>query len=193
MRYTGSFVSSLFSACAALTLCAGTAHAQNYSFIESGFSEGATLSGTFTATDLDGSGAIEYLFTDLDPEVTDFSATFSGNSIVDSFQLTFYDLAGLVYDPQGYFFTPNLFGFGASNGQALAISGLLDECDGIGVCAGVTANRGDSDGGDPDFSALAAVVTAVPEPTTWGMMLLGFALVGGTMRGSLRRAQRALA
>jgi hypothetical protein len=184
MRRTGSFVSRLFCACAALTFCASAAEAQTYTFTEGGFSEGATLSGSFTASDLDGDGVISYLFLDLLPEVTDFSASFSGNSLVAPFQLTYADLFVLGYDGSGVFGTPGFLGFYASDGDHVATTQFPDACDGTFDCAFV---------GGPDGVIDSSVVApSVPEPATWGMMMLGFGLIGGALRISRRIAGRHL-
>ena len=42
--------------------------------------------------------------------------------------------------------------------------------------------------GDLDAGAVVAAVTAVPEPGTWAMMLLGFLAVGAALRSAPRRA-----
>ncbi len=58
------------------------------------------------------------------------------------------------------------------------------------VFFGLDADSGQYFAGNPNFTAAGTFnVTAVPEPATWGMMLLGFAAVGAT----LRRRQRAIA
>jgi hypothetical protein len=54
-----------------------------YNFSQSGFDEGAILTGMFEAEDLDGDGVL----TDLDGMITAFSVEFSGNSIVPAFTL----------------------------------------------------------------------------------------------------------
>ena len=43
--------------------------------------------------------------------------------------------------------------------------------------------------GEVDFIG-SAIGAAVPEPATWAMMLLGFGMVGGAVRGRRRRAMR---
>lgn len=44
-------------------------------------------------------------------------------------------------------------------------------------------------GGDPFRGSIIdnVSIAAVPEPATWGMMILGFGLIGGALRGARRR------
>ncbi|MGZ3271868.1 MAG: PEPxxWA-CTERM sorting domain-containing protein, partial [Croceibacterium sp.] len=67
-------------------------------------------------------------------------------------------------------------------------------CNGSGSPAigpGAVAYIGLSDlpftSGDHDFQDLGVKVTAIPEPATWAMMLLGIGCVGGVLRSQRRR------
>jgi len=69
------------------------AQSLKYDFSQSGFSEGATVSGFFIAEDRDGNGRVS----SLEDEVSDFQMSFSGNSLVPAFNMRRDDLQGLVY------------------------------------------------------------------------------------------------
>ncbi len=86
-----------------LGIFASSAQALEFSFSQGGFNDGlidATLTGTFTGTDLDTSGILG----DTSGEITDFTLSFSGNGLVNSFSANFSDFlasGGLNYDLLG--------------------------------------------------------------------------------------------
>jgi hypothetical protein len=146
----------------------------NYSFTQSGFSGGGSVTGSFSG--LDDNGDLQLV--SFNGEVTAFSMSFSGNANVAAFTLGYADLYGLVYDldggPLGDFDSPGLFeleGIDADNGVALYFAGPgpFDFC-GEGYTCAVVANF-------------------VPEPASWAMMITGFGLTGAAMR---RRRYRAI-
>jgi PEP-CTERM motif len=67
---------------------------------------------------------------------------------------------------------------------AAYFTSIIQRCDTIDGIGGGWANPGTSlfDPREPLYVRTANVNTAVPEPATWGMMLVGFGLVGGAMR-----------
>ena len=69
----------------------------DFTFLQDGFTDGATVTGTFSGTDNDADGQLSSFV----GEVTAFSMTFSGNALVPVFSLTLADLFGLVYDLNG--------------------------------------------------------------------------------------------
>lgn len=163
---------------AALAMAAPTS-ATTFIFSGGGFSEGATFSGSFTATDLDMNGQISSFA----GEVSAFSATFSGNSVVGgpyNFELS--GLLGLVYSLDGILGDDT---FGETEGlfvQSLeAVFGVgpgpVALCDGMTPCAQIFNTDFVS-----DFSVEGLSVAVVPEPATWGMMLTGFGAIGFAMR-----------
>lgn len=86
----------------------------------------------------------------------------------------------------------DVFGWGKS-GIHIDIVNVLDTLDGADLALLSSAaaalqafypNNADS----PIFTWYVAEVTPGPEPATWGMMLCGFGLVGGTMRARRQRA-----
>ena len=66
---------------------------KTFNFFQAGYFEGASIVGSFTGEDLDSDGAIN----SFNSEVSDFSFSFSGNSIVSSFTHTFSELNGLIF------------------------------------------------------------------------------------------------
>jgi hypothetical protein len=64
----------------------------------------------------------------------------------------------------------------------------LASTNGIGVKFGPDSSNVGIDNIDFSFSS----VSAVPEPSTWAMLILGFGLIGGAMRSSKRREKASL-
>jgi len=139
------------------------AQAAVFLFEQGGYTDGATASGQFTGMDLDFDGAINSLM----GEVTDFKVTFSGNSVVNAFTLTTADLIGLYYSPAKFQILT------ASSPQFLLNS---DNGPCAPLCSAIIAASG------IDFTVQVPSISAVPEPATWALMILGFGLVGAAMR-----------
>ncbi|MDQ8183612.1 VPDSG-CTERM sorting domain-containing protein [Pelagicoccus sp. SDUM812005] len=100
-----------------LTAATTKAASISYEFTQGGFEEGAFVSGSFTADDINLNGQISGFFGS--GEISDFSMSFSGNSLVSSFDLFFVDLFSLVYDLDGTIgdgFVLDLEGIAATNG-----------------------------------------------------------------------------
>jgi hypothetical protein len=138
-----------------------------------GWSGGGTVSGSFAGTDFDANGQLS----SFSGEITGFTMSYSGGSIVAPFSMTFADLFGLVYD---------LNGGPLGDGVALAI-------EGIGAVGSATQFLiGPGPFGLCGTGADCGVIVgpAVPEPATWAMLIAGFGLVGATLR---RRSRSALA
>ena len=74
------------------------AQATTYLFTQAGYSAGATATGAFTGNDLNNDGIIN----SLEGEVSSFSLSFSGNSIVSAFTLDATSLIGLYYGPAAF-------------------------------------------------------------------------------------------
>lgn len=73
----------------------------DFTFVQAGFTDEASVMGSFTATDFDNDGQIFFFADGSFSEVTAFAATFSGNALVPAFALDFAGLFGLVYDLDG--------------------------------------------------------------------------------------------
>jgi hypothetical protein len=85
-------------------------------FRQTGYSEGGSATGSFTADDLNPDGAIN----SLPGEGSDFSVSFSGNSIFSAFSLGYSDLLGLYHSPTTFSILTSsdpLFSRNASPGQ----------------------------------------------------------------------------
>ena len=84
---------------AGLAMSVPVANAALYNFSQTGFDGGASVSGSFEASDLNTNGLLEgSVFTNFN-EITSFTMSFSGNSIVPAFTHTFADLTYLGHDP----------------------------------------------------------------------------------------------
>lgn len=85
----------------AAALLAPGAEAAVYNFVQTGFDEGATISGSFTVNDANNSGQINVGSANFGMnfnEISAFSLSFSGNSIVAAFSHNLADLSVLVYN-----------------------------------------------------------------------------------------------
>ena len=75
------------------------AQASLYTFTQAGYEEGASISGSFSASDVNSNGNISgSSFTNF-TEISDFSVSFSGNSLVSAFTHTFANLDALNFTP----------------------------------------------------------------------------------------------
>lgn len=90
------------------------------------------------------------------------------------------------YDPLSFAYLGQVQ---AAGGGALAIDGLWALAVGNGGSGGSKQNIYFTAGPDGESHGLFGVLTAVPEPSSWALMIGGFAMTGAAMR---RRAQPAL-
>jgi PEP-CTERM motif len=121
--------------------------------------------------------------------VIDFNNTLGGNYYVSLTTaspnvlfttLTIYQLVSGV--PTG---SPVLQYLGAPTGNIFMLPGSFGAGD-YRLTFGGTTSGGGGEGGTLSF------FSAVPEPATWGLMLLGFGAIGVAMRRSRRRDNRVL-
>ena len=192
----------LASACASFSATPAAAVTSNlsYTFSQSGYAEGATVTGAFTGADLDGNGIlvhfpppgglpIQHL------ELTSWSMHFSGNSRSPAFDLSLNDLYGFVYqigtsgigdDPA---FDPTINqnlteGIGAIGAMHFYTSGLGPN----GVIGGhvggpVTIGGPDSFRNQAlDSSTNLVQVTRVPEPAAFSGFVIGLSCVLASAR-----------
>jgi hypothetical protein len=174
---------------AAITLTAThqAASAASFSFSQGGYSEGASVTGMFTGEDLDNDGVINSF---IPGEVTGYTISFSGNSLVPAFSHGLPELFGLIYflgSDIGDFFpsdgirsvdaTSGTF-YGTSTGTAI-LPGPFFPGGKVGTSAGAL-----------DLTSEFVTVTpkGVPEPSA----VLGLGLVGLAAFASKRKfsAQR---
>ncbi len=112
---------------------------------------------------------------------SDFGA-YSGDILVGNFTHGTYGYIS-AYDPTSGAFE----GLLSDNGQAIAIDGLWDLDFGEGGASGPTDTLYFAAGIDNESHGLFGTITAVPEPATWGLMILGLALMGAQLRSHRRR------
>ncbi|MEO0437715.1 MAG: hypothetical protein AAF098_12495 [Pseudomonadota bacterium] len=114
---------------------------QTFCFFQGGFSEGAFVTGTFSGVDsqdLAGNPAPSDGFL-LQGELTDFSASFSGNSLVPAISFVLSDLAGFLYEADGGTLgeqsSSEAEGIRASSGGTIFETGIaVAICDGSASC-----------------------------------------------------------
>jgi hypothetical protein len=182
-----------------------TATVNTYSFTQSGYFAGnvvfsggpGTLSGAFTGTlnalgqfqasDLSAFSMVIFFPTDTGPVTGDFNAL--GDLSLFSFNT---DHAGdLVIVAQNGVHQTTCVGaaatlFPACNPGGLNPAGILGDLLVQGIEVTWTTQA-------PVITLVSSVSTpppGVPEPSTWAMMLVGFALIGGALRCSPGRKQR---
>lgn len=145
----------------------------SWDFSVGGWDGGGVVTGSFGGTDSDLNGQLSFF----DGEVTAFSASYSGGTIVEPLSFVFGDLFGLVYDldggPLGDGLTLDIEGIGA-------ISGVTSFAIGpgpVGVC-GIGEVCGIIDG------------PAVPEPPMLPLVVSGMTWAVAVVRRRLSRRAR---
>ena len=158
--------------CVLLHVVSASAAVVSFSFEQSGFAEGASLSGMFTGEDGLGGGTPDGQLVSTDGEITDFMMTFSGNSAVSFFALDFGDLSAftLVYDllplgsplgdgvgfsgfPEGIIATGGTISYSVGPGPAIPC-GLVPPCA-LVIGPGPLA---------PGLTSSSTLVTVTPKP-----------------------------
>ncbi|MDD2800508.1 MAG: VPLPA-CTERM sorting domain-containing protein [Methylococcales bacterium] len=84
---------------AGLAMSAPVANAAIYNFTQTGYEEGATIFGSFEANDLTSNGKIEGSIYSNFSEISAFTVSFSGNSLVSAFTHSLSNLEFLIYNP----------------------------------------------------------------------------------------------
>jgi hypothetical protein len=176
-KNVNKLLSSVFAIVTTLILSTSV-NASLYNFSQIGYTGGGVINGSFDAIDTDLNGQIS----SFSGEVTGFSMTFLGDSIVGSFTHTFSDLSGLVYDIGSGFIgdetSPDTEGL-ASNW--FGFSGFIYVSD-MGPTGGFGGRVIDIATGATSSSQELITVTAVPEPETYAMFMAGLGLLGFIVR-----------
>ena len=151
------------------------ASAAQYSFVQTGFTGGGTVTGIFEGTDLDSDGQIAS-FTG---ELTSFSVSFAGDSQVPDFTHSLLNVVGLVYligsgvlgdDPIGPY-GEGLLSHGTGSGAA-------NYAAGVGIHPNLTGGSVWIPGTNMASTTLNPVlVSEVPEPSHFALLLTGLIAV----------------
>lgn len=172
---------------AGFALSAPAAHAQLYAFSQTGFDEGATITGTFEVNDLDSSGQIDVGSLPLPgfAELIGYTLTFSGNSIVGAFSHTVSDLDILVYNVGTAYLGDEISG-AFQEGIASNLFGAtgFNYASGMGAAGGFGGSVTDIDTFAVSYSSELVSVSAVPAPSVAWLLL---AALPGLLRWSRRR------
>ena len=171
MKNTPKNLTSVIVAAFALCtpLMSANAVTIDYYYSQGGYSNGGTVSGTFSANDSNNDGQIS----SFSSEVTAFTLTFSGNITIPSFSHNFGNLSGLVYD-----IGSGILGDGSTGsieGMASNWSGTsgFDFASGLGPTGGIGGRIVNIATGATISTASPIIVTTVPEPESWILLAAG--------------------
>ncbi len=157
-----------------LALAGMAAHAASYTFVQTGFEGGGTVSGSFSGNDLDGDG---WLF---GYELTAFTLSFSGNAQVAAFTHTKANLGGI-----GWFIGDTFIG-GRDNNYlqtSRTSQGRSVQYDAWGWPEfNIPGRITDSASGGVITTSEMVRVSPVPEPGDWALWLGGLGCVGRLAR-----------
>ncbi|NND59238.1 MAG: VPLPA-CTERM sorting domain-containing protein [Gammaproteobacteria bacterium] len=157
--------------------------ATTYTFSQGGFDEGATVTGSFTGEDLDSDGQIVFFGDESrgpGAELTAFTLTFSGNSLVGGFTVGLSDLFGFVWTVGSAFIGDDASGaaegIGVDNGLIAYYvgPGPAALCDGSQVCSSVE----DFSSGEITESIEAVQVNPVPVPAAFPLLAGALGVLG---------------
>lgn len=144
---------------------ASSAQAQNYSFSQGGYADGATLSGHFAGTDLDGDGWLHGY------ELTAFELHWSGNRAVQAFSHGYGDRSGLEFNiaearvvHMASLDGEALFSYASMGWPSYAIPGVVTD-ERLGLAS-------------MSWEPLQ-VTAAVPEPQSMALLLAGLGCIAG--------------
>jgi hypothetical protein len=142
-----------------------------YTFTQTGFSGGGTVTGTFSGSDLNSDGFLSSFA----GEVTDYSMSFTGDSIIADFTHGLGDFYGLIYELGSGFIGDGLGGgvegIASNWGE---ITGY-DYASGMGPTGGFGGRVIDIATGATSATQSLVAVQVVPEPATLALLGLGFA------------------
>lgn len=155
-------------------LCIASAASQAapiFAFTQTGFSGGGTVTGTFSGSDLDNDGFLNSFL----GEITAYSMSFSGDSIIADFSHGLSDLYGLIYELGSGFIGDGTGG--GTEGIASNWGGIsgYDYASGLGPTGGLGGRVIDTATGATSATQNLVAVQAVPEPASLALLGLGLA------------------
>lgn len=172
---------------AAAVMLAQSASAQvvSFDFFQGGYDEGAFISGSFSGEDLDTDGRLEWDPTPSVNELTAFSLSFSGNSLVAGFSLGLGDVMGFLYGldggPLGDIAPVGTEGFFAGDfSSALLLATGSEGYPGCG--SGALCGQIFSGLAVTETNELVQITAAVPEPEGLAILTMGAALLAARFR-----------
>ena len=159
----------------------------NFAFSQDGFSGGASVTGSFSGADINADGQLSYFTAPPEPslplELTDFTASFSGNALVPAFSLTFPELDNFNYQLGPTLGVNSVIDNGLTEGiESGTFSRFYTAGPGSLLALGFVAPPGLCNG-----AQICGGVLALPEPATWTTLLIGLFGVGATLRSAQRR------
>jgi len=149
------------------------ANATDFTFLQTGFTGGGTITGSFTASDLKGDGQIS----SFSGEVTAFSLSFSGDSLVQAFRHEFSNLYGLVYDLGSGSIGDGTYLIGEGIASKSSYTAQYTYDSGLGPLGSLGGKVSDSYALSSSESPQLVAVSVVPEPLSFLMLLCGLPLV----------------
>jgi hypothetical protein len=162
---------ALAAAIATLPLLAS---ATTYTFTQTGYEDGAFISGSFTGSDLDHDGQINSAF----GEISNFTMYFSGNSIMPAFSHDPAETFDVVYTVGSH----TLGTWGGKDKEGIMSNWGNPTGFDFATGMGPTGDKGGRiihhDDLTVTFSDELVQVSAVPEPSTAAMTLAGLGLLG---------------
>lgn len=149
---------SMIALGAGLCLSSTSQAAPMFTFTQTGFSGGGTVTGTFSGSDFDNNGFLSSFA----GEITDYSMSFSGDSIVADFSHGLSDFYGLIYELGSGFIGDGLGG--GIEGVASNWGGIAgyDYASGMGPTGGFGGRVINTATGATSATQSLVVVQAVP-------------------------------
>lgn len=164
---TQRIVARLAAATLAIAAALPAAHASSFTYLQTGFADGAAVSGMFSGEDTDGDGWIHAY------ELSEFTFNFSGNCAIDAFSFGMDNRAGLVFNVAA-----RTLDHLAASGDDNLLTYDAFGWPGYDIPGRVIDNRS----GLTSITWEPLQVAAVPEPATVSLLLAGLLALGAVAR-----------